>query len=132
MAKKVILVVEDQPEIRKLVSMTLGFGEFEVHEADNGEMGLHMIKSLRPDLVLLDVMMPGMLDGYQVCQRVKEDQNIASIPVVMLTARGQQSDFSNGWAAGADAYLTKPFSPLELVSVVETRLLAARKARGGT
>lgn len=122
MGKKIILVVEDQPDIRKLIRMTLDFGDFEVHEADNGETGLHMVKSLRPNLVLLDVMMPGLLDGFQVCRRIKDDPFTAATPVVMLTARGQQADFEAGRAAGADAYLTKPFSPLELIDTVEARL----------
>ncbi len=129
MSKKIILVVEDQPDIRKLIRMTLDFGNFEVHEADNGESGLHMVKGLCPDLVLLDVMMPGLLDGYQVCQRIKSDVHTASIPVIMLTARGQQSDFEAGRAAGADAYLTKPFSPLEVIDTVEEQLRNATKSR---
>lgn len=129
MEKKVILVVEDQPDIRKLVRMTLDFGDFEVHEADNGEMGLHMVKAIRPHLVLLDVMMPGLLDGYQVCTRIKQDPAISATPVVMLTARGQQADFEAGRQAGSDAYLTKPFSPLELIDTVEEWLRATEKAR---
>lgn len=129
MDKKIILVVEDQPDIRTLVRMTLDFGNYEVHEANNGEMGLHMVKGIRPHLVLLDVMMPGLLDGYQVCARIKEDPGVAATPVVMLTARGQQADFEAGRQAGADAYLTKPFSPLELIDTVEDRLRAVRQAR---
>lgn len=118
MGKKIILVVEDQPDIRKLIRMTLEFGEYEIHEANNGELGLHMVHGLRPDLVLLDVMMPGALDGFQVCAQVKANPLIRHTPVVMLTARGQQSDFEAGKIAGADGYLTKPFSPLELIDKV--------------
>lgn len=122
MEKKIVLVVEDQPDIRKLIRMTLDYGDYEVHEADNGDLGLHMVHGIRPDLVLLDVMMPGSLDGYQVCERVKRDPRTAALPVVMLTARGQQADFDAGRVAGADAYLTKPFSPLELIDTVEAQL----------
>lgn len=120
--KKVILVVEDQPEIRKLIAMTMEYGEFEVHESDNGTHALHMVRALRPHIVLLDVMMPGELDGYQVCERIKLNPEFARTPVVMLTARGQKADFELGKKAGADSYLTKPFSPLELIETVE-RLL---------
>lgn len=122
MSKTVILVVEDQPDIRKLIRLTLDFGDYEVHEADNGEAGLHQVHALRPALVLLDVMMPGLLDGYQVCAKIKGDPRTRATPVVMLTARGQQSDFEAGRAAGANAYLTKPFSPLELIDTVEKLL----------
>jgi DNA-binding response OmpR family regulator len=120
--RKVILIVEDQTDIRKLIRMTLELGDSEIHEAENGESGWHMVKALRPDLVLLDVMMPGSLDGYQVCQKIKAETALKHIPVIMLTARGQQSDFEMGNQAGANAYLTKPFSPLELIDTVEAQL----------
>lgn len=115
----ILLVVEDQPEIRKLICMTMDYDGFEVHEADNGDTGLRMVKALRPHIVLLDVMMPGQLDGIQVCERIRADPEIAHIPVVLLTARGQQSDLEAGRRAGCDAYLTKPFSPLQLIETVE-------------
>lgn len=117
--RKIILIVEDQADIRKLIKMTMELGNSEVHEADNGENGWHMVKALRPNLVLLDVMMPGSLDGYQVCQKIKQDPVLRQTAVVLLTARGQQSDFDMGHQAGADAYLTKPFSPLELIDTVD-------------
>lgn len=120
---KIILVVEDQPEIRKLICMTMDYDGFEVHEAENGDSGLKMIKALRPGVVLLDVMMPGLLDGFQVCEQVRADPEIAATPIIMLTARGQQSDLEAGRRAGCDDYLTKPFSPLQLIETVE-RLLA--------
>lgn len=120
--KKIILVVEDNPDIRMLITMTLDFDEFELHEADNGSSGLRMARALRPHLVLLDVMMPGELDGYQVCEKIKADPSLSNTSVVMLTARGQQSDLEAGQAAGCDAYLTKPFSPLELIDTVENIL----------
>lgn len=114
-----ILIVEDQPDICKLIRMTLEFGDFEIHEAHDGESGLNMARAVKPALMLLDVMMPGLLDGYQVCQRIKQDPTMAHIKVIMLTARGQASDLAMGEAAGADAYLVKPFSPLELIERVE-------------
>ncbi|MFN3885893.1 MAG: response regulator transcription factor [Aquabacterium sp.] len=114
-----ILIVEDQADIRKLIRMTLEFGDFEIHEAHDGESGLAMARAIRPTVVLLDVMMPGLLDGYQVCARIKQDPALKAIQVVMLTARGQATDLAAGESAGADAYLVKPFSPLELIERVE-------------
>jgi len=114
-----ILITEDQADICKLIRMTLEFGDFEIHEAHDGETGLNMARAIQPSLMLLDVMMPGLLDGYQVCQRIKQDPNLAHIKIIMLTARGQASDIAMGEAAGADAYLVKPFSPLELIDRVE-------------
>lgn len=123
-----VLIVEDQPDIRKLIRMTLEFGHYELHEAENGQEGWLKAQGLRPDLVLLDVMMPGELDGYQVCQKVKSDPQLGRrTRVVMLTARGQKSDLEQGARAGADGYLVKPFSPLELVDKVD-ELLAATGA----
>ena len=114
-----ILIVEDQADIRKLIRMTLEFGDFEIHEAHDGESGLAMARAIRPTVVLLDVMTPGLLDGYQVCARIKQDPALQAIQVVMLTARGQATDLAAGESAGADAYLVKPFSPLELIERVE-------------
>lgn len=114
-----ILITEDQPDICKLIRMTLEFGDFEIHEAHDGETGLSMARAVKPHLMLLDVMMPGLLDGYQVCKRIKQDPALRHIKVIMLTARGQASDLEMGEAAGADAYLVKPFSPLELIERVE-------------
>ena len=115
---KRILIVEDQVEIRKLIRMTLEFEDFELFEAGDGGAGLLMVDKAMPDLVLLDVMMPGELDGFQVCQKIKSRQDLRHVKVIMLTARGQQNDLEAGTSAGADAYLTKPFSPLELIDTV--------------
>ena len=123
--RKIILVVEDQADIRQLIRMTLEFGPYEVHEAENGESGWRMVQALGPDLVLLDVTMPGSLDGYQVCQKVKVERSLQHIPVVMLTARGQPADLAMGRQAGANAYLAKPFSPLELIDTVDKLLTEA-------
>jgi CheY-like chemotaxis protein len=120
---KRVLIVEDQPNIRKLIRMTLEFEDHEIHEATDGASGLRVARSIRPDLMLLDVMMPGELDGLQVCHRIKRDPATADIRVVLLTARGQAGDREVGRAAGADEYLVKPFSPLQLIDTIE-RLLA--------
>jgi CheY-like chemotaxis protein len=121
---KRVLIVEDQPDIRKLIHMTLEFEAYDIHEAGDGLQGLQMASALKPDLMLLDIMMPGELDGLQVCQRIKADAELAGIKIVLLTARGQARDREAGSQAGADDYLVKPFSPLQLIETIE-RLTAA-------
>ena len=116
---KRILIVEDHADIRKLIRMTLEYAEYELDEAADGGLGLRLAQLAKPDLVLLDVMMPGELDGLQVCRRIKADPRLAGTRVVLLTARGQVKDREAGLAAGADAYLVKPFSPLQLIETVE-------------
>ena len=118
------LLVEDQADIRKLIHMTLEFESYEIHEASDGAFGLRLAIAVLPDLVLLDVMMPGEMDGLQVCQAIKSNPALASVKVVLLTARGQSSDREAGKRAGADEYLVKPFSPLQLMDTIE-RLMAA-------
>jgi DNA-binding response OmpR family regulator len=122
---KRILIVEDQADIRKLIRMTLEFEDYEIHEASEGTQGLHLARGVRPDLMLLDVMMPGEMDGLQVCQAIKSDVSLKSIKVVLLTARGQARDREAGQTAGADEYLVKPFSPLQLIDVIEQLLSVA-------
>ncbi len=121
---KRILIVEDQADIRKLIRMTLEFEDYEIHEASDGAAGLRMASAVHPDLVLLDVMMPGEMDGLQVCQHLKADPEMRHVKVALLTARGQSRDREAGQQAGADEYLVKPFSPLQLIETIE-RLMAA-------
>ena len=122
---KRVLIVEDQADIRKLIRMTLEFEAYEIHEASDGAYGLPLAQAVNPDLVLLDVMMPGELDGLQVCQRLKSDPATKHMKVVLLTARGQARDRDAGQAAGADEYLVKPFSPLQLIETIERLLETA-------
>jgi CheY-like chemotaxis protein len=119
-----ILIVDDQPDIRKLIRLTLQhLDDVEVHEASNGSEGWRLAQDLRPDLMLLDVMMPGELDGYQVCAKVKGDPMLSGqTKVVLLTARAQKEDEEQGRKAGSDAYLTKAFSPLKLLDLVDNML----------
>ena len=121
-----ILIVDDQPDIRKLIRLTLQhLDDAEVHEADNGGDGWRLAQDLKPDLMLLDVMMPGELDGYQVCSKVKKDPLLGPrTKVILLTARAQKEDLEAGQRAGADAYLTKAFSPLKLLDKVDEMLEA--------
>lgn len=121
MAEK-ILIVDDQEEIRELIRLALEFDDYELHEAANGEQGWSIAQQIKPDLMLLDVMMPGSLNGLQVCRRIKTDPGLAHIKVVLLTARGQDADRQAGLQAGADHYLIKPFSPLELMKVIDQAL----------
>jgi len=121
---KRILIVEDQSDIRKLIRMTLEFENYEIFEAADGVSGLALVVSERPDVILLDVMMPGELDGLQVCKRIKSDPATAHVKVILLTARGQERDRVAGESTGADVYLVKPFSPLQLISVIEGLLAA--------
>lgn len=122
---KRVLIVEDQADIRKLIRMTLEFEDYEIHEASDGCFGLNLARATRPDIVLLDVMMPGELDGLQVCQHLKNDPATRHVKVVLLTARGQARDRNAGQQAGADEYLVKPFSPLQLIETIERLLEAA-------
>lgn len=122
MDQKIILIVDDQAELRKLVRMTLEFDDYELYEAKDGQLALELAKLIKPDLVILDVMMPGKIDGFQVCNNLKQDGS-EKIPYVMiLTAKEQMSDFKEGIRVGADNYLTKPFSPSELIECVENAL----------
>jgi CheY-like chemotaxis protein len=113
------LIVDDQPDIRKLIMLTMESEDFELHEADNGVDALHMARNLRPAVILLDVMMPGGLDGYQVCEEIKMDPDLRNTTVILLTARGQRTDIERGQSVGCDAYLVKPFSPIELLDTVD-------------
>ncbi|QKO21710.1 response regulator transcription factor [Rhodoferax sp. BAB1] len=118
--KRHALIVDDQPDIRKLILMTMESEDFQLHEADNGVDALRLAQNLRPAIVLLDVMMPGGLDGYQVCEKIKADEVLRqTTKVILLTARGQRTDIERGQSAGCDAYLVKPFSPIELLDTVD-------------
>ena len=120
---KKILIVDDQPEVRELVDVTLRIGEYTIWQAANGDQALTVAHAEHPDLILLDVMMPNSsIDGFEVCRRLKSDPATQNIYVVMLTARGQDTDLEMGRQVGADDYFTKPFSPLQLMNKVEELL----------
>jgi CheY-like chemotaxis protein len=115
---KRVLIVEDQADIRDLIRMSLEHGGYEIHEAEDGDQGLQMARRLAPDLILLDVMMPGNLDGLAVCKHLKADPLRKRTKVVMLSAKNLAADKQAGLSAGADAYLVKPFSPRQLLQSV--------------
>lgn len=108
-----ILIIDDDIGIRKLITLKLEKEHHEVFWAGDGMEGLKRIKEVYPDLIILDIMMPG-LSGYEVLQKVKEDESLVGIPVMMLTAKGQLEDKVKGFEEGAYDYLTKPFEPREL------------------
>jgi DNA-binding response OmpR family regulator len=124
-----ILVVDDDADIRGLVEFKLQQAGYEVVTADDGAAALSIVGSWRPDLVVLDVAMPGM-SGYDVCKRFRSDPAMEKVPVIMLTARTQATFSTLGYMAGADLYLTKPFSPRELVERVEAMLAEPRPGFG--
>ena len=116
-----ILIVDDHSDIRRLIRITLGKA-FEVFEAEDGKTGLEIARRQKPDLVVLDVMMPGELDGLQVLDAIKGDVQLKHTKVIMVTARGQSHDYEDGVQRGADAYFIKPFSPLKVVTWVRSNL----------
>lgn len=110
---KRILLVDDHPDIRRLMRLSLG-SVYELSEADNAPAALVMARQAPPDLMVVDVMMPGEIDGLGLLDAVRADAALAGIPVVMVTARGQKHDEEDAMARGASAYVIKPFSPLAL------------------
>ncbi len=125
MSQERILVIEDEPDIGELIEYNLTREGFRVSVHRDGEEGLERILTDSPDLVLLDLMLPG-LDGLEVCRRLKEDPVTRGIPVVMVTAKGEESDVVLGLGLGADDYVPKPFSPKELVARVRAVLRRGR------
>jgi DNA-binding response OmpR family regulator len=117
----VVLVADDDPDILQLVTFRLEGAGYEVVQAADGEEALRLAQELKPDLAVLDVTMP-KLTGYDVTRQLREDDATRDIPVILLTARVQEADVEQGLEAGADDYLTKPFSPQELRERVEAIL----------
>ena len=118
--KKRILVVEDQADIRKLIRTTLEFEYYEIYEASDAAEALEAVKRLHPQLLLLDIMMPGGMNGLELCRLIKSDPSLGSPQVVMLSALSSSHAIQAGINAGADAYLIKPFSPRQLIVYVDS------------
>ena len=121
-----VLIVEDEANIRQLVKYNLEKESFQVIEAEDGLQGLRLAKAEKPDLVLLDLMLPQM-DGLEVCRSLKGNQATAALPIIMLTAKSEEIDKVIGLELGADDYMTKPFSPRELVARVKAVLRRSQK-----
>ncbi len=127
MAFQTILAVDDEPHIIEVVRDYLKQAGYRVLTANDGQTALTLARHERPDLIVLDLMLPGGLDGLDVCRRLRQDPGLADVPIIMLTARVEETDRLIGLELGADDYVTKPFSPRELVARVRAVL---RRARG--
>ncbi|QEN05034.1 response regulator [Thiospirochaeta perfilievii] len=121
MAHEKILIIEDEKDILELIAFNLECTGYTVYKASNGEDGIEIVKNSIPDLILLDLMMPG-IDGFDVCKILKQDKKTKHIPIIMLTARGEDTDIVSGLEIGADDYVTKPFSPKILIARIRTVL----------
>ena len=126
-----VLIVEDEPDIRELVVHHLKREGYQVSAASSGEEALRQVHAAPPDLVILDLMMPAM-DGLEVCRRLRQDPATTSLPIVMLTAKGEEVDRVLGLEIGADDYVVKPFSPKELLARVRAVLRRIRPAPDAT
>ena len=127
---KKILAVDDERHIVRLVEVNLQRAGYEVVTAYDGKEALEKVHAEKPDLVVLDVMMPYM-DGFEVLKNLKADPITAEIPVIMLTAKAQDADVFRGWQSGVDCYLTKPFNPMELLAFVK-RIFDSQNHSGST
>jgi len=121
MSKKKIVIIEDEPDILEVLSYNLKREGFDVYSATNGTLGLSLVEKELPDLLLLDLMLPG-LDGIEICSTIKNNPAIQNTLIIMVTAKGEESDIVLGLGVGADDYITKPFSPKELVARVKAVL----------
>ncbi len=120
--KRKVLIADDEPNIVMALEFLLKRAGYDVRAATNGDEALALVESYAPDLVLIDIMMPGK-SGYEVCQRMRERPEWRHIKIVMVTAKGREAEISKGMSLGADLYVTKPFSTQELIAAVD-RLLA--------
>jgi DNA-binding response OmpR family regulator len=117
MARKRILLVEDEPELNRAIKIRLEAAGFEIISAMDGEEGLEMARKEKPDLIVLDLILPNM-SGFDVCHKLKIDKEYKDIPIIMLTAKFQPNDIRFGIAMGADAYITKPYESQELFTKI--------------
>lgn len=118
MAKKKVLIVEDEESLLKLESILLTSKGFEVKGVSNGKAALEYLEEEKPDLILLDIMLPE-IDGFEVCQRIKSNPETKSIPVIMLTAKKSREDMARGELVGADWYITKPFKSAMVIETIQ-------------
>ena len=126
MARESVLIIEDEEDIRELVNYNLSKEGYQITSVESGDEGFKTAKAKQPNLIVLDLMLPGM-DGLEICKLLKGDPKTQHIPIVMLTAKGEESDVITGLELGADDYITKPFSPKVLVARI--RMILRRKSR---
>lgn len=127
MMNQKLLIVDDQDDLRRMLRIALGYGKYVMFEAENGADALTIVERESPDVILLDVMMPGEFDGFEVCRRIRTfaAANQYCPYVALLTARQQAADVEAGRVAGADVYIVKPYSPMRLVEIIESRTTPA-------
>ena len=118
-----IVIVDDEPDLRSLIKMTLEINNHEFFEACDAQTGLALIESVEPDLILLDVMMPGEFDGIALCDILKSSSRFESTPIIFLTGADSDDDKKEALQAGANHYITKPFLPQQLVDLSEALLI---------
>jgi DNA-binding response OmpR family regulator len=123
--RPLVLIAEDDPDVRELIARKLRGEGMDVMGVGDGISALDAARTMRPDLVLLDVMMPGMT-GLQICEELRSHVATRNLPVVLITARARAVDIETGYLAGADDYIVKPFSPRDLVARIRTGLRAVR------
>ncbi|EEF79149.1 response regulator transcription factor [Methylophaga thiooxydans] len=114
-----LLIVDDHAELRTLIKMTLEHSDYQLFETDSGEGALQLVAETQPDVIILDIMMPGKIDGIEVCRQIKSNPATAATKVILLSAKGQKKDIQAGDDAGADAYFIKPFSPTSLLEAIQ-------------
>lgn len=130
MTANTVLVVEDEPEIRDMLSFALGRAGFQVWEAESAEDAQHRLEGVLPGLLIVDWMLPGM-SGVELARRVRRDQHTRELPIIMLTARGEETDKLRSFDSGVDDYVTKPFSPRELIARVKALMRRAGASESG-
>lgn len=121
MMNEKLLIVDDNGDLRRMLRISLGYGKYKMYEAATGAEAMQIAREQHPDVMLLDVMMPGELDGFQVCEMIKNDPDLKDIFVIILTALSSVADRTEGNRVKADFYMPKPFSPLQLIETIETR-----------
>lgn len=121
-----ILVIDDEPEITEIIEAFLDNAGYRVKVENRPQNAIHLVRHFRPDLILLDIMMPGT-DGYVICNQIKEDSDISDIPVIFLTGKDSKDDQGKSFQVGGDMFIKKPFSCERLLEIVNIVLLSVRK-----
>jgi two-component system phosphate regulon response regulator PhoB len=116
---KKVLIVDDEPEIRKIVEMTLSSDDYQILQAESGEEAIEVARAKKPDLIIMDIMMPRGIDGFEATRILKNEPETRGSTIIILTGRAQDDELEEGLKAGAEGYFTKPFSPLQLMKKVE-------------